>query len=165
VSTRPDTGWLASAEARLDRIGLALMSWWAWPLAMGIAAVAVIAVSAALVPTGDPQQPVLLLGHPPTPPCPSLVATGRPCGQCGMTRSWLWAVRGDFGLALRHNPAGLAAWLWIVTAGALGGARLVRRDPRWLRVPPWGVAVLAVAWLALYAGATAMRSVGGNPLP
>lgn len=152
--------WL---EARLDRLGRSLLEWWAWPATLvGLTAVVLLA-SWAMWP--GPDGGVAFLGGPSFPTCRTLLETGEPCGQCGMTRSWVWSARGRLALAFRYSPAGLALWTWLVAGGLVGALRLARRDPalfRW-RAPVLGLA--AVAWLVLYGVAHQLRLAGLLPLP
>lgn len=157
------TGALATLEARLDRIGRGLLSWWVWPAALVAAGLAALLGAWAFVPSSG--EHVAFLGGAAFPPCPSLVETGLPCGQCGMTRSWVWAARGRLGLAFAYNPAGLALWLWLIGGALVGGLRLWRRDAGFARWRPAAVGIAAVAWLGLYGAAYALRLQGYNPLP
>jgi hypothetical protein len=88
------------------------------------------------------------------PPCSMMERTGWPCPSCGMTTSFAHAVRGQWGAALRVQPAaalmaaamflimGLAAWVLI------GGRPLPQWIRRWLRPVMlwWVLAVLAAGW-------------------
>jgi hypothetical protein len=154
---------LIALEARLDRLGLALMAWWVWPAALLTAAIAVLVGGWALQP--GPHETVLLLGRPAFGTCGYLAATGLPCGQCGTTRALLWAARGHWLRAITYQPAAFAAWGWLMAGGLVGAARLVRRDPTALRARPGWLATGAIAWVVLYAAAYGLRLAGVLPLP
>lgn len=78
--------------------------------------------------------------HPPG-ACPLRATTGIPCALCGMTRSVVAAVEGDFGASLGYHPAGIVV---LVLALAVLAAR---RLPR-VRVSGWTVgALLAGLWI------------------
>jgi hypothetical protein len=149
-------------DHRLDQLGLILMQSWVWPATLIGAALVVIAAGWILVP--GPGEAVTLFGTA-LPRCPVLEATGLPCSQCGMTRSWIWAARGRFGQAWAYNPSAFVAWIGLVAAGLVGAVRLVRRDPARLRIRWATIAVLAVLWLAFHVGTFALRRQGWNPLP
>jgi hypothetical protein len=150
-------------ERQLDRLGLMLMQWWVWPLSLLLLGLATLAV--CWLATPGPHESVLLFGEPMFPPCPVRVSTGSPCGQCGMTRSFVWAARGQLWRALQYNPAGLALWSVLVGGGVVGAMRLWRRDPALLRASWWTVGGGVLAWLVLYAVGYGLRWAGLNPLP
>lgn len=157
------TAWLETVESRLDRLGHALMGWWVWPSTLLAIGTIVLVASWLFVP--GPDASVTLFGSPVFPTCAVLERTGAPCGQCGMTRSWVWAARGELATAWRYNPAGLLAWVWLVASGAVGAARLARRQPQLLRWRPAALALAAVGWAAVYLVAYELRSRGIHPLP
>jgi hypothetical protein len=127
---------------------------------------AVGAFTAARVFAPGEAESVLLLGEPVLGTCTFLETTGLPCPSCGMTRSWVWAARGDLLRAMQYNLAGFLLFAWILLGGALGVARFATRDPvRW-RVPPqwsitWMVGWMLIPWL----GGWIVRLIGFNPLP
>ncbi len=154
---------LAALEARLDRLGRTLLEWWVWPAALiGIAGLTLVA-SWTFWP-GDGET-VAWLGRASLPMCPVLRDTGLPCGQCGMTRSWVWASRGHLGRAWSYNPAGLVLWGWLLAGGAVGIVRIARRDSGLCRWSMRGLVAALIAWSALYALAYQARLSGWNPLP
>jgi hypothetical protein len=154
---------LEALERQLDRLGLLLMQWWVWPLSLLLLGVSTYTICWLAVP--GPHESVLVFGEPLFPPCPVRVSTGTPCGQCGMTRSFVWAARGHLWRAWLYNPAGLALWGALMGGAVVGGLRLWRRDPALLRASWWTVGAAALAWLVLYAGAYLLRRAGLNPLP
>lgn len=143
---------------------LARAPWWAWPATL--LALAVLALVASLVFEPGSDGFTWVLGRRFGSGCAFLQATGLPCPQCGMTRSFVWAARGAFGTAWAHNPAGFTLFLWLQAGGVVGLARLVRRDPAALRLP-WQVLVgwTAVWLVGLYTLPWVLRLLGVNPLP
>lgn len=138
--------------------------WWAWPLAL--VTLAVGSLTAAVLVSPGAGESTWLLGSPFGGECGSKVLLGIPCPQCGMTRSWVHAVRGDLLRAVTYNPAGVLLLLWIVVAGVIGGVRLMRRDPEALKPPYWLLFAWVVFWLAVpYSGMWIARLFGINPLP
>jgi hypothetical protein len=94
--------------------------------------------------------------------CAFRAASGLPCPSCGMTRSWVWAARGDLGTALRFNAAGVLFLAGILGNGLLRVWLLAGRTvPRraWMFVVGGGVGFVAV-WL----GGWALRLAGYYPL-
>jgi hypothetical protein len=140
--------------------------WWLWPSAL--VALAGICVGAALTlypSDGDPTM-VYVLGQTFGGECGMKTALGVPCPQCGMTRSWVYLVRGRVFEAFTFNAAGALLLLWIVVAGLIGAIRLVTGRERVLS-PPW-IALFAWAmfWIVVpYVGLWIARIIGWNPLP
>jgi len=98
--------------------------------------------------------------------CGAQKIAGVPCPQCGMTRSFVWSVRGHFVRAFFYNPAGMTLFLWIEAAGVIGAVRLITRDPNRLRGPYQLIVGWALFWLVfLYAIPFVLRIAGINPLP
>jgi hypothetical protein len=153
---------IAALERRLDAAGRWLISPWAWPvLGMVTGALAVVAASVC-APVGDD---VHLFGVDLFGPCATREATGLPCASCGMTRSWVWAARGEFRRAFAYHPAGALLFLVLAWGGLLGLVRLVLRRPTWMRLP-WRVfAVMVGAWLVVWLGGWGARLAGRLPLP
>jgi hypothetical protein len=154
---------LERIERSLDRVGRWLFStWWLWPA--GLLAGGALAVTASLVayPVGNDVHAfgVDLMG-----PCEFRANTGEPCASCGMTRSWVHLVRGDVGLALRYNVAGVVMWLALVWGGVLGAIRLLRRDRAFLRLPFWVTLPAFAVWgIGIYGGSYVLRVTGFYPL-
>lgn len=103
-------------------------------------------ISALANPVGDD---VHLFGFDLFGPCPYKERTGNLCGSCGMTRSWVWAARGDLERAFGYNPAGTLLFGALILWGVVGAARLIARRPRLLRVPWRVTAALWVGWVLL----------------
>jgi hypothetical protein len=85
----------------------------------GVGAGAVV-VAALADPASIEDGPVL---------CPFRLMTGLPCPGCGLTRSWVYLVHGEWSDAVAANPFGfvtlgatIVLMLWVVQA-------LVRRRP------------------------------------
>ncbi len=82
------------------------------------------------------------------PPCPSVLATGRPCPGCGLTTSFAWTVRGSFANAFHAHALGTVLYALFTTAAllALWGfstRRSVELNRSWDR----GILVLLVVFL------------------
>lgn len=71
----------------------------------------VLVLAASLTPAGAGMGTHQQMG---LPPCGFLVATGIPCGTCGMTTSFSHAAHGDLPAAFAAQPAG--AVLALLTA-------------------------------------------------
>ena len=155
---------LASLEHWLNELGLRLMGWWVWPAFTVFLAVATIFASLAVHPVGEDRLGILGVSFGGV--CSFQEQFGLPCQHCGMTRSWVWMVRGSWVKAMTFNPAGATLWLWLVVGGGLGSARLVSHKPRLLRLNPIAmVAVVAIWFFGLYLGLWLARLYGINPLP
>ena len=139
--------------------------WWLWPaclLGMGVLS---IFLSLFFQPMGMSwvQWP---WGGQLGDTCGMIVATGLPCPQCGMTRSWVHGIRGDLQAAFTYNAAGLALLGWTITGGAIGAVRLITRNPKALQPPTWLLFGWISFWLVpLYLGGYVHRLMGYNPLP
>jgi len=152
-------------EAFLNELGMKLFKWWVWPLFMVLVAMAAIIPAAVIYPMPGVEQ-LYLAGYDFGGPCLFRETVGVPCPACGMTRSWVWAVRGALPTAFTYNAAGASLFLWLVGGGALGTLRLIRRKGDLLRVPIWWVTGAAMIWfLFAFAGLWALRAYGINPLP
>ncbi len=112
------------SPARLGRKArLALVGW-----ALALLAVLGLARWLRPDPRGFGTHTQLGLG-----PCAFRAATGHPCPTCGMTTSFAWFARGEWGRSWRANPAGsllaptcVALIPWLLAASARGrpiGAR------------------------------------------
>lgn len=82
------------------------------------------------------------------PPCTLYYLTGRPCPSCGLTTSVSALLHGNFALAWRANPFGLAivafsAGLFLNSLMALVVRRSVRMKPS---LVSWGVALFLLGW-------------------
>ena len=158
--------WLNDIVNKLNRmIPSKHDPWWAWPAALF--GFAVICATAALLVYPDGQHEELwLFGLRFGGECGMKVQFGIPCPQCGMTRSWVGAVRGDFWNAFLYSPAGFLLFCWIAVGGFIGMMRLILRKPKWM-TPPWKLLVAwSVFWMIVpYMGLYFARLGGLNPLP
>jgi hypothetical protein len=131
-------------------------------LGIGAAVGALVAASLVSPLPGDPDQ-LSLFGLPFGRMCSFEAMTGLPCATCGSTRAWVWAMRGEIGLALRYNAAGVGLLAAVVGNGLvqiwrLLGGRLPRRA--WI-----GAVVGGIAWGVVWLGGWAARLAGGYPFP
>lgn len=141
------------------------LPWWLWPSAMVGLAASALATSWVLVPGAD--EFVYFLGETRFGgECGFTVVTGLPCPQCGMTRSFVHAARGNLLQSFLYSPGGMTLFLWIQAGGVVGLARLVRRDATAM-TPPWQLLFgWCMSWIVLfYSVPWALRLVGINPLP
>lgn len=141
--------------------------WWAYNGGLVLAGVLAFAAALWFRPGEDPRWVYWPGGEQLGDTCAFLSYAGIPCPQCGMTRSWVYAARGQLPTAAAHNVGGVALFLWIQTAAAIGAVRLVARRPAAL-TPPWQLVVgWAVAWMVgLYALPWVLRvAFGVAPLP
>ncbi|TVQ94142.1 MAG: DUF2752 domain-containing protein [Deltaproteobacteria bacterium] len=116
----------------------------------------------------SPADPtvVLIAGIPFGGECGMKQAFDLPCPQCGMTRSWVYLVRGRVLEAFTFNTAGALLLLWIWIGGLIGALRLITGKEGLLR-PPWiAMFAWAIFWLIVpYAGFWVARMLGWNVLP
>jgi hypothetical protein len=99
-------------------------------------------------------------------PCGFRDATGLPCPSCGMTRSWVWLVRGHVIEAFMYNPAGALLLMGLAVMGVIGAIRLVTRDPERVQIPLKYVSTAVMVWMIVpYLGGWFLRMAGFNPLP
>lgn len=107
--------------------------------ALGVGAVVAAAV---LTPHDATTGPVV---------CPFRLLTGLPCPGCGLTRSWVYWLHGDWQAGLAANPFGIvllvaAVSFAVATARALVTSRPVPSIDELVRRR--SVALVAGAWLA-----------------
>ncbi|MFT4126645.1 MAG: DUF2752 domain-containing protein [Gordonia sp. (in: high G+C Gram-positive bacteria)] len=110
-----------------------------WVAGGGLAAVA---AAALLPPAGIENGPIV---------CPFRLLTGLPCPGCGLTRSWVYAMHGDWSQSFAAHPFGaplLGAVLVLIVA--VGYRRVTRRPPVDLTRLVWNRAtkIIVAAWLA-----------------
>lgn len=140
--------------------------WWFFDGLLVVIAVAGVSAALWFHPGDDPRWVYWPSGEQMGGRCAFLEATGYPCPQCGMTRSWVHAVRGHLLTSFLHSPAGFGLFFWMVVAGALAAYRLVKRDPFAIAMP-WKITVYwSFFWMiGLYLVAWFARLGGVNPLP
>ena len=151
----------------LDRVAAKRPPWWLYNGGLLLFGLVTLAASWALAPGDDPRWTYLPTGSQFGDTCAFLLATGTPCPQCGMTRSFVWAARGHLLEAFRYSPGGLGLFLWIEVGAVIGAVRLALRKPDAL-TPPWQLTVYwALGWIVvLYALPWFLRAfLGVNPLP
>jgi len=164
---------LADTPNTLDRVSSFLdrsvngpHPWWLWPsMLVSLAAVCIAAALFVYPDYGDPTR-VLVLGTMFGGECGMNTAFGVPCPQCGMTRSWVYLVRGRVLEAFTFNAAGALLLLWIAAGGVVGAFRLVTGRERALNLP-WGwLFGWAMFWVIVpYMGLWIARILGFNMLP
>lgn len=120
-------------------------------LGIGLAALALLGVSALLRPDPGEAGTHAQLG---LPPCGFYVLTGLPCPTCGMTTAFAYAVRGQV-LASIHAQVGgfLLALATAVTAvlGLMAAITGRRVHVNWFRVSPTGLVwLVALGFLAAW---------------
>ena len=109
---------------------------------------------------------LLTVGGTPLPEvCHFKAVTGIPCPGCGLTRSWVAAVRGDVADSVLHHPLGWLVLLYVLAQGARHltwiatpsrGAfrRTIEVPGRWLDRGAFVLAgLLLVAWVPTLIGA------------
>lgn len=139
--------------------------WWLWPTALLLLGAGAV-TAAVLVSPGPYPETLTLFGEPFGSRCEFYVRTGLPCATCGMTRSWVWLVRGHIWRAFVYSPAGATLLAWLAVGGVLGGLRLVTRRARLLAVDHRVLGAWVLFWLVvLHGGHWAARLLGFNPLP
>ncbi len=127
---------------------------------------ALVCLAGALVvaPSGHEHTAVLGVEIPGV--CTFLQLTGLPCPGCGMTRSWVWLVRGEVATALQYNVAGSSLFLWIQAMGLLGAARLLLKKPGLLRMSSRAFVIGSFLWAGvLMFGFWGLRLAGWYPMP
>lgn len=85
--------------------------------ALGVGA---IAAAAVLTPHDATAGPVV---------CPFRLMTGLPCPGCGLTRSWVFWLHGDWQAGLAANPFGIVLLLAAVGFAAATARALVTHRP------------------------------------
>lgn len=153
-----------SAKRRTLLDSLERPPWWIEPAALF--SLALLATVAALGLTPNEGGWVDLAGNKLGGTCAFLEATGHPCPQCGMTRSFVWGIRGRWAEAFSFSPGGFTLLLWLEVAGLLSAVRLWTRDPNRWRIPyPIAVAWAAVWVVLLYLTPFVGRWLGWIPGP
>ena len=139
--------------------------WWVWPTFLLLLGLTSFGAALLMEPRAD--EFCYVLDHKFGDTCAFTVVSGWPCPQCGMTRAFAWGARGHLIKAWFYNPGGIALFLWMQAGAVVGAARLVRRDPKSVRVPQQVLFVWTLLWLiGLYTVPWLLRIAAGlNPLP
>ena len=149
----------------IERLDQMVQRWWVWPTMLLAMAVTSVFLSIFFVPMGE-EWVAWPWGSQFGDTCGMIQATGLPCPQCGMTRSWVHGIRGNLVAAAYFNPAGLALLFWLIGGGVVGAARLITRDPERLRPPDWLLYTMVIIWAGpLWIGSFLARLMGFNVLP
>jgi len=116
---------------------------------------AMLAAGFALEPARD-ERPVALAGFALPPLCMMKMSTGLDCPGCGLTRSWVSALHGDWRASLGFHRLGWLVLFYVALQAARQTAWLAFAGARG-RVEAWGrwldrglavvVALLGVNWL------------------
>jgi hypothetical protein len=83
--------------------------------------------------------------------CPFRRLTGLPCPFCGLTRSWVYLMHGDWVAALKANPFGyvtLGATLGLIAVVLVAAVRRRRAPSLTPVIRSRGMRVLLAVWLA-----------------
>lgn len=93
-----------------------------------------------LLPAAPPGGALSVAGNTLPDACGLKRIAGIPCPGCGLTRSWVAALEGDFAGSVAFHPVG---WLVLLYAGAQAARHLL-----WLGVVPWRAGVDRIGvWL------------------
>jgi hypothetical protein len=109
--------------------------------------------------SADPGR-VYFLGHPILLECALRSKYGLPCPTCGMTRSVVLALHGDFALAWQLSPGGVAAVLGMALLGLAAWALALTQ---WRRAAKWEAAVWGAVrrWAPVYGAAATVVWLAG----
>ena len=154
---------LKKIENRLDALGALITQWWVWPSLMLV--MGSIAVTAALVVYPGVGEQMMLFGRNFGSECGFKQQFGVGCAGCGMTRSWVYTIRGDVLRAMDYNAAGSLLFIFLAVGIPLGGIRLIFRKPNFLKVRLSVALAGVLGWLALAFVIFVTRIFGINPLP
>jgi len=120
-----------------------------------------VAVVAVVVPPVAPGQETLRLAGVPLPTmCMLRAATGMPCAGCGLTRSWIAALHGEWGWSFEHHRLGAVALAYLLLQAIRHAAIIARPSAGMLAVAGRRLDLAAIAlgvlfvwnWLARLAG-------------
>lgn len=151
-------------EATLQALEEAKMPDWAWSTMLFVVGLLALLVSFVFYPSEDPNW-TMILGRQFGGECGFQMAFGLPCPSCGMTRSWVWLVRGEVLKAFTYNAAGALLLVWLAVGGVLGGLRLATRNYKLWVVPFPVLFWWTMFWLAVpYLGLWVARCFGYNAL-
>lgn len=78
--------------------------------------------------------------------CPFLVITGLPCPGCGLSRSCLYLLKGQFARSFSLHPLG-GIWLLFLCSFLIHRYVVGKKCPKWML---WLLALLLLATLFLY---------------
>ena len=151
-------------DDRIQRVLAYRAPWWVWNAFLVVLAISALGTSLLLQPGSG--EWVYFQGQQVGETCAAIQITGKPCPQCGMTRSFVYGARFRVLEAFLFNPAGYALFLWIQVGGVLGAYRLARRDGKAAELPWELVAGWTMFWfIGLWALPWVARLFGVNPLP
>jgi len=152
-------------EAMLDRVAaFPRLNRKGWSVVMMVAGLGAVAAAMVFHPGEDGWTYVL--DHRFGGPCGFREATGFDCPSCGMTRSWIWLVRGHVLEAFQYNAAGALLLIGLAVMGVIGTVRVVTGDPKRLEVNLSMLSGVVVAWMIVpYLGGWFLRMAGFNALP
>ena len=152
-------------EAMLDRIAaLPRVSRKSWSVVMMVAGLGAVAASVLFAPGEDGWT--YFFDHKFGGPCGFRESTGFPCPSCGMTRSWVWLVRGHLLEAFQYNAAGALLLVGLAVMGVIGAVRVVTGDPERLTVDVGKLSTVVIVWMLVpYLGGWFLRLAGYNALP
>lgn len=152
-------------DSMLDRVAaIPRVSRRGWSIVMMVAGLGAVAASFVFTPGDDNWT--YFFGNRFGGPCGFREATSLPCPSCGMTRSWVWLVRGEVLDAFRYNAAGALLLIGLAAMGVIGAVRVVTGDPERLKVDVGKLSAIVVAWMIVpYLGGWILRMLGFNPLP
>jgi len=158
---------VATLNTWMLRIIEGRLPWWVWPSVLVFLGAASVAGALAVSPDPGGDPTVLMLGDLRFGgECGMKKAFGLPCPQCGMTRSWVYLIRGRVAEAFSFNAAGAILLLWLAVGGLIGALRLVSGRAR-LLAPPWiALFIGSMLWVVIpYFGLWIARILGYNLLP
>lgn len=91
--------------------------------------------------------------------CPFLIITGLPCPGCGLSRSCMYLLRGEFLRSFSLHPLGIF-WLFLLCSFLINRYLFGKRCRKWM---VWMLVFLLLATLLVYV--VRMAVIFPNPLP